>query len=98
MGRNHPPMTPPYDQQQHRAAAQTERHHPGWVVLWGTHTRLYWGFPRFQATGPANDIPTRLLAPPDSMARVRKTLQLLVHCLRDGIEAAWGFAASAADG
>ena len=42
-------MTRPFDEQEHRAAAQAEHNHPGWAVLWGTHTRLYWAFPRFHA-------------------------------------------------
>jgi hypothetical protein len=43
-------MTAPFfDPDQRRAAAQIAQHSPQWVVLWGTHTRLYWAFPRFHA-------------------------------------------------
>jgi hypothetical protein len=42
-------MTPRFDDQEHRAAARMERDYPGWAVLWGTHTRLFWAFPRFHA-------------------------------------------------
>src|ERR1035438_1018972 len=60
LGRNHRPMTPPYDEQQLRAAAQTERAHPGWAVIWGTHTRMYWAFPTFHAP------PGTMIAAPDT--------------------------------
>jgi hypothetical protein len=42
-------MTGPYDQHHHRIAAQIQGTHPGWLVMWGTHTRLYWAYPRFGA-------------------------------------------------
>jgi hypothetical protein len=43
-------MTAPLsDPDQRRAAAQIAQHSPQWVVIWGTHTRLYWAFPRFHA-------------------------------------------------
>ena len=44
-------MTAPlFDPDQRRAAARIAQHSPQWVVIWGTHTRLYWAFPRFHAT------------------------------------------------
>jgi hypothetical protein len=30
-------------------AARIERGHPWRMVLWGTHSRLFWAFPRFTA-------------------------------------------------
>ena len=59
-------MTPLYDEQQRRAAAQAERAHPGWAVLWGTHTRMYWGFPRFQAP------PGTMIAAPDTAGLITR--------------------------
>jgi len=44
-----------------RATAQRiERDHPGWLILWGYHSRLYWAFPRFQAP------PGTIVAAPDA--------------------------------
>jgi hypothetical protein len=38
-------MTAPlFDPDQRRAAARIAQHSPQWVVIWGTHTRLYWAF------------------------------------------------------
>src|ERR1039458_3176101 len=54
------PMTPRFDDQEHRAAARMERDYPGWAVLWGAHTRLFWAFPRFQAP------PGTIVAAPDT--------------------------------
>jgi hypothetical protein len=59
-------MTPPFDEQEHRAAAQAEHNHPGWAVLWGTHTRMYWGFPRFQAP------PGTVIAAPDTAGLITR--------------------------
>jgi hypothetical protein len=59
-------MTPPYDEQQHRTAAQAERQFPGWVVLWGTHTRMYWGFPRFHAP------PGTMITAPDTAGLITR--------------------------
>ena len=59
-------MTPRFDDQEHRAAARMERDYPGWAVLWGAHTRLYWGFPRFQA--PAGTI----VAAPDTAGLITR--------------------------
>jgi hypothetical protein len=53
-------MTGSFDEQERRAAAQMERDHPGWAVLWGTHTRLYWAFPTFHAP------PGTMIAAPDT--------------------------------
>jgi hypothetical protein len=38
-----------HDEHERAIAAQAERDHPHWAVLWGTHTRHYWAYPRFQA-------------------------------------------------
>ena len=54
------PMTFPFDELERRAAVQLESRHPGWLVMWGTYTRVYWAFPRFNA--PAGSI----LATPDA--------------------------------
>jgi hypothetical protein len=37
------------DDQQQRFAAQMQRDHPDWVIMWGYHSRLYWAFPLFNA-------------------------------------------------
>jgi len=36
------------DGQERRSAAEIEQSHPGWVVIWGCYSRLFWAFPRFQ--------------------------------------------------
>ncbi len=53
-------MTPPFDEHEQRAAARIERDHPQLLILWGTHTRLFWAFPRFHA--PAGTV----IAAPDT--------------------------------
>jgi hypothetical protein len=35
------------DDQERRAAAEIERAHPNWLVMWGCYTRVFWAFPRF---------------------------------------------------
>ncbi len=46
------------DPQEHTTAARIESGHPRWLVIWGTHSRRYFAFPRFAAepgtivTGP----------------------------------------------
>jgi hypothetical protein len=41
-------LTPPsLDTHQRRIAAQIQRDHPAWLIIWGTHTRMYWAFGRF---------------------------------------------------
>jgi len=46
------------DPQEHTTAARIERGNPRWLVIWGTHSRRYFAFPRFNAqpgtiiTGP----------------------------------------------
>jgi hypothetical protein len=37
------------DDQQRQAAAEIERSRPGWMVIWGCYSRLFWAFPRFHA-------------------------------------------------
>ena len=39
----------PYDEHERRTAAQIGRDHPHWLILWGTHSRLWWAYPRFRA-------------------------------------------------
>lgn len=38
------------DEREREIAAQIERHRPQWLVMWGCYSRLFWAFPRFQAT------------------------------------------------
>jgi anti-sigma regulatory factor (Ser/Thr protein kinase) len=69
-----------------RTAARIAWHSPQWVVLWGTHTRLYWGFPRFQAP------PGTMIAAPDTAAliiRMRHTRHQRRRRRRDPDRAAW---------
>jgi hypothetical protein len=46
------------DPQEHTTAARIERGNPRWAIMWGTHSRRYFAFPRFNAepgtiiTGP----------------------------------------------
>jgi hypothetical protein len=35
------------DPQEHTTAARIERGNPRWLVIWGTHSRRYFAFPRF---------------------------------------------------
>ncbi len=37
------------DPQEHTTAARIERGNPRWLVIWGTHSRRYFAFPRFAA-------------------------------------------------
>jgi hypothetical protein len=37
------------DDWERQAAADIERSHPHWLVMWGCYSRLFWGFPRFTA-------------------------------------------------
>jgi hypothetical protein len=59
-------MTGSFDEQEQRAAAWIERDHPQWLILWGVHTRLYWGFPRFQAP------PGTMIAAPDTAGLITR--------------------------
>jgi hypothetical protein len=45
----HTPGSGPSDPHEHATAAQIERGNPRWLILWGTHSRLYFAFPRFRA-------------------------------------------------
>jgi hypothetical protein len=38
-----------HDPAQRRAAARLSRRYPHWEILWGTWSRRFWGFPRFDA-------------------------------------------------
>lgn len=38
------------DPQEHDTAARIEHSNPRWAIIWGTHSRRYWAFPRFTAT------------------------------------------------
>jgi hypothetical protein len=42
-------MTGQLDEQERRTAARIGAAHPRWLIIWGTHTRLYWAFSRFTA-------------------------------------------------
>ena len=35
------------DDQERQVAAEIERSHPNWMVLWGCYSRLFWAYPRF---------------------------------------------------
>jgi hypothetical protein len=37
------------DDWERQTAADIERSHPHWLVIWGRYSRLFWGFPRFWA-------------------------------------------------
>jgi len=55
-------MSRPLDDHQWQIAAQAERAHPRWAVLWGYHSRLYWAFPRFDTP------PGTIITAPDQAA------------------------------
>jgi hypothetical protein len=38
------------DPREHDTAERIERGNPRWAVIWGTHSRQYFAFPRFTAT------------------------------------------------
>jgi hypothetical protein len=37
------------DPQEHDTAARIEHGNPRWAIIWGTHSRQYFAFPRFTA-------------------------------------------------
>lgn len=37
------------DPHEHDTAARIENSNPQWAVIWGTHSRMFWAFPRFTA-------------------------------------------------
>jgi hypothetical protein len=37
------------DDWERQTAADIERSRPHWLVMWGSYSRLFWGFPRFPA-------------------------------------------------
>lgn len=43
-----PPGITMIDEQEWRSAAEIEQSHPGWIVIWGCYSQLFWAFPRFQ--------------------------------------------------
>ena len=56
------------DDWERRTAAQIERSHPHWMVVWGCYSRMYWAFPRFpvpKGTIARSGDPERLLAEVD---------------------------------
>jgi hypothetical protein len=58
------------DEQQWQIAGEIEQSNPGWLVIWGCYSRLFWAFPRFRA--PAGTIlsasnPDQLLVDMDSV-------------------------------
>ena len=60
----------PYDQHEQHTAARIGRDHPHWLILWGTHSRLWWAYPRFRAApGTIISAPT----PGDLLTRMRHT-------------------------
>ena len=42
-------MSPGYDPGQRAAAAAIQRDHPFWVIMYGAHSRMLYGFPLFLA-------------------------------------------------
>lgn len=58
------------------AAERTERENPGWIVLFGTYTKQFVCFPRFQA--PTGTIITALYpdAIPPRMRRIERSLRV----------------------
>jgi hypothetical protein len=42
-------MSQGYDPAQRRAATRLTLRNPRWLILWGTHSRIYWAYPRFEA-------------------------------------------------
>jgi hypothetical protein len=36
------------DDRERAAASEIERRHPGWMVIWGCYSRMFWAFPCFQ--------------------------------------------------
>lgn len=42
-------LTGPHDRAQGQTAARMQHHNPHWVIMWGTYSRRYWAFPRFNA-------------------------------------------------
>jgi hypothetical protein len=37
------------DPHEHATAASIENSNPRWAIIWGTHSRRYFAFPRFKA-------------------------------------------------
>jgi hypothetical protein len=42
-------MSPGYDPDQRAAAAAIQNDHPNWVIMYGAHSRMFYGFPLFRA-------------------------------------------------
>jgi hypothetical protein len=42
-------MSPGYDPAQRAAAAEIQNGHPGWLIMYGAHSRMFYGFPLFRA-------------------------------------------------
>jgi hypothetical protein len=63
------------DDASREAAERTERENPGWIVVFGTYTKQFVCFPRFQA--PAGTIITALYpdAIPPRMRRIERSLR-----------------------
>ena len=38
-----------YDPAKRHAAARLSRDHPGWLIMWGPHSRRYFAYPAFDA-------------------------------------------------
>jgi hypothetical protein len=36
-----------YDDAQRQTAVQVERDHPRWVIVWGSYSREFWAYPKF---------------------------------------------------
>jgi len=52
-------MTEPYDQVQRMRAHRLCHDNPGWFVMWGCHSRMFWAFPLMDVASGT------LLADPD---------------------------------
>ena len=39
-----------YDDVQRQTAAQVERDHPRWMIVWGSYSREFWAYPKFNVS------------------------------------------------
>lgn len=53
-------MTGRFDDKERRIAAQITHSYPHWLVTWGTYSRFFWAFPRFDVP------PGTIIAAPDT--------------------------------
>lgn len=60
-----------YDDRERELAARIERAFPRWLVLWGTYSRQFWGYPRFRV--PRGTIAHA--ASPDDLVGMMRAIQ-----------------------